>query len=76
MAVRLSQATSKVGRGLGAPVLSSATGKASGRAQETTSLKVSKTWFHLAGQDAGRAIGKKAVIRAAFQEKTYKYRSR
>jgi len=75
MAARLSQATSKVGRGLVAPALSSATGKASGGAQETTSLKVSKTWFHLAGR-AGRAIGKKAVIRAAFQEKAYKYRSR
>jgi hypothetical protein len=45
MAVRLSQATSKVGRCLVAPALSSAAGKAVGGAQEAKSYGVKKLVF-------------------------------
>jgi hypothetical protein len=65
-AVRLSQATSKVGRGLVAPALSFRGGQSRRRAQEAKSQGV-KNLFSFS-PDAGRAIGKKAVIRAAFQE--------
>jgi len=67
MAVRLSQATSKVGRGLVAPALSSAAGKAGGGAQEAKSQSV-KNLVSSRRTGAGRVIGKKAAIRAAFQE--------
>jgi hypothetical protein len=70
MAVRLSQATSKVGRAVWSlPALSSAAGKAVGGTQEAKSQGVKKPGFISPDGRAGRAIGKKAVIRAAFQEK-------